>query len=79
MYYEAALGLDRANLATCIAQKLITFNPSVNTYLSLVRHAQRAERPDSVEDVLFIAKAGLSDSDIKRLRQLSENRLAGIE
>jgi thioredoxin 1 len=71
-YYEAAVGLDKGKLATRIARKLVKFDPGVDTFRSLIKHAQRTGKTDAVQALLTMAEKDLDANDFKSLKEQSE-------
>jgi thioredoxin-related protein len=47
-YYEALLGLKRKEEAAKIAERLIAFNPSGSTFVTLIKHAVRVQDEEAV-------------------------------
>lgn len=65
--YEALLGTDRLQQADALRNQLLAFDASPNAYVTLVRHARRAEKPQVVEALLALAKSALTAEDYKQV------------
>jgi hypothetical protein len=72
-YYEAAVGLEKTKLASRIAKKLTNFDESTDTYKSLMKHAQRAQKPDAVAALIKLAEKNLNPEQLDDLKELTKS------
>ncbi|MDX1932157.1 MAG: thioredoxin domain-containing protein [Capsulimonadales bacterium] len=68
-FYEAAIGADRKTEGDAIRDKLIGFEGTAETFLLLVKRAARAGKPDSVRELVALARTKLSPSDAARVEK----------
>lgn len=58
-FYEALLGVGRNGEAAAVADRISKLDPSVDTFVALVRHAVRSGRPGAAADMATQARAAL--------------------
>ena len=71
-YYEALVGGDHLPQADALRDKLLDFDGSVGTYVSLVHHAIRAGNPKAARSLVDSAKTKLSAAEARQVAQAAK-------
>ena len=71
-YYEALVGTDKSAEADDLRNKLLTFDASAATYIALIQHANRAEKPEAVQKLVTLAKKALPVTEFKQVEQAAK-------
>ena len=68
-YYEALIALDKKTEADAARDQILRSARGPMGYLTLLRHARRAEKPIAVQDLLSIARQKLKPKAFKKVEQ----------
>lgn len=71
-YYEALVGTDKLTEADTIRDKMLAFDGNADAYVTLVKHASRAEKPEVVQKLVAQAKSALSAADFEKVAQAAK-------
>lgn len=72
-YYEALVGSGKSKKATKLADRIIEFESSDETFAPLIRHAVRAGKYDAARALLQKAKAELKAEDLEEVSEAAED------